>query len=309
MALRNLPVHVDSEKNGVLKGVIMAGFWLLLTLGLLSCKPLQFEGKSSSLDNKPKDEGKITDFDESIAGYLFNPALIAFEEAGKTSKRIRGKPGAVVSRDGIPKYPVYFFKFEGEKVSPESLIFLGQAEVSEDGSFSWTSDGFNGSEVSVSFWPPGKQRFVVQGTTAHSIIVSTQGVFPYTSESSAQVVASRQPKEEIVAAPVLATAAPSGVTQPVSGQTSVPSTQPAAQSTVPSNTVPAAYQWQLYHSGARSCYPQYSGPKPMVYVTGETGLPLCDSQIEGQIRCIAAQDGSPSECLFCEQNLRLCAKL
>lgn len=62
--------------------------------------------------------------------------------------------------------------------------------------------------------------------------------------------------------------------------------------------------WLNYHENIESCYPNYRGPAVNIFTN--TMPPCTMSANLNTVWCKSSSDGSPSNCLFCENNLFIC---
>ena len=69
---------------------------------------------------------------------------------------------------------------------------------------------------------------------------------------------------------------------------------------------PISQGWTQYHTQIESCFPNYNGPQVTRFDVGDESFPPCSPALQGQVWCSVREDGSPSRCLFCEDNLYLC---
>ena len=69
---------------------------------------------------------------------------------------------------------------------------------------------------------------------------------------------------------------------------------------------PEEQGWTQYHTMIESCWPNYSGSEVTRFDVGYYNFPLCDNSLRGARWCVGTDDGSPSRCMRCEENLYIC---
>ena len=71
-------------------------------------------------------------------------------------------------------------------------------------------------------------------------------------------------------------------------------------------STPEEQGWTQYHTMIQSCWPNYNGSDVTRFEVGYYNFPLCDHSLRGAHWCVGTDDGSPSRCLRCEENLYIC---